>query len=84
MLAEGATGGSSGSIPNAQKEEDDDLKDFIRLLEAKKDIKLNRPNAATAEASMRRTTAALSKYRGMREENASLGDSLSSSLMMHR
>lgn len=84
VLAEGATGGSSGSIPNAQKEEDDDLKDFIRLLEAKKDIKLNRPNAATAEASMRRTTAALSKYRGMREETASLGDSLSSSLMMHR
>jgi autophagy-related protein 13 len=82
LLNEGQQGGSSGSMPQT---DDDNLKDFIALLEQKKDLKsFNRDSEAVRDASMRKTTAALSKFRGMRDSNAVLSDSLSSSLLLHR
>ena len=74
--------GLPGSIPPT---DDDHLRDFISLLEQKKDLKsFSRADSASRDASMRRTTAALHKYRGMRDSTAALSDSLSSSLLLHR
>lgn len=73
--------GSSGSMPPT---DDDNLRDFISLLEQKKDLKsFSRADSTSRDASMRRTTAALNKYRGMKDSTAALSDSLSSSLL-HR
>ncbi|KAI9818786.1 MAG: autophagy protein 13 [Pycnora praestabilis] len=81
ILAEGG-GGSSSSIPT----DDDNISDFIKLLETKKDLKSFHAtsDSAAADASTRRTTAALSKFQRMRDSNAALSDSMSSSLLLHR
>lgn len=72
---------SPGSLPN----DDDQLADFIKLLDQKKDLRsLNRTDAASKDASTRKTTAALNKYKSLRESQMALADSLSSSTMMHR
>lgn len=74
-------GGSSGSVQT----DEENISDFLKLLEQKKELKsLNRTDSASRDASMRRTTAALSKYQRMRESNAALSDSISSSLLLHR
>lgn len=74
-------GGSSGSVQT----DEENISDFLKLLEQKKDLKsLNRTDSASRDASMRRTTAALSKYQRMRESNAALSDSISSSLHLYR
>lgn len=70
---------SSGSMPQT---DDENLRDFISLLEQKKELKSF--SKASRDAHMRRTVAALSKYRGMRESTTALSDSLSSSLLLHR
>ena len=76
-----AEGASSGSVQT----DEDNISDFIKLLEQKKELKsFSRTDSASREASMRRTTAALSKYQRMRDSNAVLSDSLSSSLLLHR
>lgn len=74
-------GGSSGSVQT----DEENISDFLKLLEQKKDLKsLNRTDSASRDASMRRTTAALSRYQRMRESNAALSDSMSSSVQLHR
>ncbi len=74
-------GASSGSVQT----DEDNISDFIKLLEQKKELKsFNRSDSASRDASMRRTTAALSRYQRMRDSNAVLSDSLSSSLLLHR
>lgn len=80
VLAEG--GGSSGSIPT----DDDNISDFLKMLDRKKDLKSFRPSKdrASSEAAARRTNAALTKFQQMRESNAALSDSMSSSLLLHR
>ena len=76
-----ADGGSSGSV----QADEDNISDFLNLLEQKKDLKSFQKIDSTAKSiSMRRTTAALSKYQRMRESNAVLSESLSSSLVMNR
>lgn len=81
VLAEGG-GASSGSIPT----DDDNISEFLKMLDQKKDLKSFRapsdPDAA--DASTRRTTAALTKFQRMRDSNAALSDSMSSSLLLHR
>ena len=80
ILAEG--GGSSGSIPT----DDDNISDFLKLLDRKKDLKSFRASrdASSTDAATRRTSAALSKFQQMRDSNAALSDSISSSLLLHR
>lgn len=80
ILAEG--GGSSGSLQT----DDDNISDFLKLLDTKKDLKsFQAPNdSASVDASTRRTTAALSKFQRMRDSNAALSDSMSSSMLLHR
>ena len=80
ILAEGET--SSGDLQT----DDDSIQDFLRLLNQKKDLKSFRSSSsnAGAEASTRRTSAALHKFQGMRDTNAALSDSMSSSLLLQR
>ena len=80
VLAEG--GMSSGSVQT----DDDNISDFLKMLDQKKDLKSFRPSRdqAPSESSTRRTSAALTKFHRMRDSNAALSDSLSSSVMLHR
>ncbi|KAH6633625.1 autophagy-related protein 13 [Boeremia exigua] len=74
-------GGSSGEV----KSDDDNISDFLKLLEAKKELKsFNRNDNASKESAMRRTTAQLSKYQRLKDSHAALSDSVSSSTMLHR
>ena len=81
VLAE-TGGGSSGSIDT----DDDKIGEFLKMLDQKKDLKSFQvsSDASSAEASTRRTSAALSKFQRMRDSNAALSDSMSSSLLLHR
>ncbi|KAL8716760.1 MAG: hypothetical protein Q9225_005939 [Loekoesia sp. 1 TL-2023] len=81
ILAEGG-GASSGSIQT----DDDNISDFLKMLDQKKDLKsFRKPSDLSAvEASARRTHAALGRFQRMRDSNAALSESMSSSLMMHR
>lgn len=81
VLAEGGAA-SSGSIPT----DDDNISEFLKMLDQKKDLKSFRAphNQDTADASTKRTTAALTKFQRMRDSNAALSDSMSSSLLLHR
>jgi autophagy-related protein 13 len=74
-------GASSGSI----KTDDENISDFLKLLEQKKDLKsFSRSDNASREATMRKTTAQLSKYQRLKESHVALSDSVSSSMMLHR
>ena len=81
MLAEGGNV-SSGSFNT----DDDNISDFLKMLDQKKDLKsFQTPtDAASVDASTRRTTTALSKFQRLRDSNAALSDSMSSSMMLHR
>ncbi|KAF2267511.1 autophagy-related protein 13 [Lojkania enalia] len=73
---------SSGSI---NKTDDENISDFLKLLEQKKDLKsFNRSDNASRDATTRRTTAQLSKYQRLRDSHAALSDSVSSSMLLHR
>ena len=81
VLAEGG-GASSGSIPT----DDDNISDFLKLLDQKKDLKSFRHSGdpAATEASTRRTSAALNKFQRMRDANDALYSSMSSSNLLQR
>jgi len=82
LMTEAAVGGgpaSSGSM----HEDNENISDFLKMLDLKKDL-LSPADSAAAEASTRRTTAALNRFRRMRDSNTALSDSMSSSLMLHR
>lgn len=74
-------GASSGSV----KTDDENISDFLKLLEQKKELKsFTKPDTASRDASMRKTTAQLSRYQRMREPYNTLSDSVSSSMMLQR
>jgi len=81
VLPEGG-GASSDSIHT----DDDNISEFLKMLDQKKDLKSFRTSGegASADASTRRTTAALNKFQRMRDSNAALSESMSSSLLLHR
>jgi len=81
VLAEGGAG-SSGSIQT----DDDNISDFLKMLDQKKDLKSFRDtsNQAASEASTKRTSAALSKFQRMKDSNDRLSNSMYSSLHVHR
>lgn len=80
ILAEGG-GASSGSMPT----DDDNISEFLKMLDQKKDLRSFRANdKAALDSSTRRTTAALTKFQRMRDSNAALSESMSSSLLLHR
>ena len=73
---------SSGSL-NA---DDDNISEFLKMLDNKKELKSFRSpsESGLAESSARRTSAALSRYSRLRDSNAILSDSVSSSVLGHR
>jgi autophagy-related protein 13 len=74
-------GGSSGEV----RTDDENISDFLKLLESKKDLRsFNRSDNAARDATMRKTTAQLGKYQRMRDSHTALSDSVSSSTMLHR
>lgn len=78
ILAE-ATGTSADSL----HADDENISDFLKMLDTKKDL-LNPVKAAAVDAATRRTSAALSRFHRMRDSNAALSDSMSSSLFLNR
>lgn len=81
ILAEGG-GASSGSMPT----DDDNISEFLKMLDQKKDLKSFRTphDKEAVDAYTKRTTAALTKFQRMRDSNAALSESMSSSLLLHR
>lgn len=80
MLNEGEAA-SSGSV----KTDDENISDFLKLLEQKKDLRsFTKSDVASKGAAARRTTAQLSKYQRLRDSHAALSDSVSSSMLLHR
>lgn len=81
LLAE-ATGTSAESI----HADDENISEFLKMLDLQKDL-MNQSNSASAEASPRKptaTSAALARFQRMRDSNAALSDSISSSMHLHR
>lgn len=76
LLAE-AGGASSGSV----HDDDENISDFLKMLDLKKDL-LTPSDSAASEASTRRTTAALNRFHRMRDTNRDLSESMSSSLLL--
>lgn len=80
VMNEGS-GGSSGDV----KTDDENISDFLKLLEAKKDLRsFNRSDNAARDANMRKTTAQLNKYQRMRDSHTALSESVSSSVMLQQ
>lgn len=77
ILTEGGGGTSSGSLNT----DDDNISDFLKMLDSKKNLQSFEPSG---EASTKRTSAQLSKFQSMRESNNILTESMSSSTLMHR
>jgi autophagy-related protein 13 len=77
---EGA-GGSSGEAPT----DDENISDFLKLLETKKDLKsFTESGVAAKTAKTHKTTVQLNKYQRMRDSHMGLAESVSSSTMLHR
>lgn len=81
ILAEGG-GASSGSMPT----DDDNISEFLKMLDQKKDLKSFRTphDKEAVDAYTKRTTAALTKFQRMRDSNAALSESMSTSLLLQR
>jgi autophagy-related protein 13 len=75
VMADAAAAGNTASI----HEDDENISEFIKMLELKRDL-LTPADASAAEASTRRTAAALNRFHRMRDSNAALSDSMSISL----
>ena len=75
------TGTSADSI----HADDENISEFLKMLDMRKD--LMNPTDSTNNAPARKTTAtsaALTRFQRMRDSNAALSDSMSSSVHMHR
>jgi autophagy-related protein 13 len=75
LMADAAAVGHTASV----HEDDENISEFIKMLELKKDL-LTPANASAAEASTRRTAAALNRFHRMRDSNTALSESMSVSL----
>ncbi|KAJ5209656.1 hypothetical protein N7449_004035 [Penicillium cf. viridicatum] len=77
-----ATGTSAESI----HADDENISDFLKMLDSKKDL-MNSSTSASVQPRPRHpnpTAAALARFRGMRDSNAALSDSMSQSMHMQR
>ncbi len=75
LVGDAAAVGNTASV----HEDDQNIAEFINMLEQKRDL-LVPTDASAAEASTRRTAAALNRFHRMRDSNAALSDSMSMSL----
>ena len=77
LLTGAAREGSSGSM----HADDENISDFLKMLDQKKDL-LSPASSSALESSAKRTAAALNKFHKMRDSNAALSESMSSSLIV--
>ena len=75
VMADAAAAATTASV----HEDDENIANFINMLELKRDL-LTPADTSAAEASTRRTAAALNRFHRMRDSNAALSDSMSISL----
>ncbi|EER23799.1 hypothetical protein CPC735_051690 [Coccidioides posadasii C735 delta SOWgp] len=68
---------SSGSL----QADEDNISDFLKMLEMGKDL-LSKKDSKSLDKNTKRTSAALSRFQKMRDSNAVLSDSMSSSLLL--
>ncbi|KAJ5081588.1 Autophagy-related protein 13 [Penicillium alfredii] len=81
LLAE-ATGTSAESI----HADDENISEFLKMLDSRKDL-MNLSSSTSLEPGPRKataTSAALARFQRMRDSNAALSESMSSSLHLHR
>ncbi|CEO60828.1 hypothetical protein PMG11_05341 [Penicillium brasilianum] len=81
LLAE-VTGTSAESF----HADDENISEFLKMLDSTKDL-MNRSNSTSLESGQRKptaTSAALARFQRMRDSNAALSDSMSSSMHLHR
>lgn len=71
--------GSSGSL----HADEDNISDFLKMLESRKDL-LSKKDARAIEKVPKRTSAALSRFHKMKDSNAMLSESMSSSLLLQQ
>lgn len=72
-------GASSGSLHG----DESNIGEFLKMLDMRKDL-LNPSDPALVDASTRRTAVALTRFQKMKESNAVLSDSMSSSFILQR
>ena len=72
---------ASGSSSSMGDDDGENISSFLKMLEQQKDL-LSPASSSAAEANTRRTTAALTRFHRMRDSNAVLSDSMSSSTML--
>lgn len=77
LLAE--TGASSDSLQT----EDDNISEFLKVLDSKRTLK-SFESSKRGESATNKTVAQLSRFHMMRESHNALGDSMTSSMQMHR
>ncbi|OWO98248.1 autophagy protein Atg [Marssonina coronariae] len=76
-----ADSGAADAGSDSQQTDDDNISDFLKLLDSKKTLQsFEQPG----EAATKRTSAQLSKFQSMRESNNALTESMSSSTLLHR
>lgn len=73
----------SAASGDSMHTDDENISDFLKMLDLKKDL-LNPVKAAAVDAATRRTSAALTRFQRMRDTNAALSDSMSSSFLLQR
>ncbi|PGH15015.1 hypothetical protein AJ79_02695 [Helicocarpus griseus UAMH5409] len=78
LIVEGG-GTSAASLQG----DESNIGDFLKMLDMRKDL-LSPTDPASLEASTRRTAVALTRFQKMKESNAALSDSMSSSLVLQR
>ncbi|XP_044719114.1 autophagy-related protein [Hirsutella rhossiliensis] len=79
----GASKGGDEEQSSSGRQKEDDISDFLKALDSKKTLKSFEP-AKRGESATNRTIAQLSKFHLMRDSNNALGDSMTSSMQMHR
>ncbi|RVX70364.1 hypothetical protein B0A52_05863 [Exophiala mesophila] len=73
----------AGSSASVGDDDDENISGFLKMLELQKDL-LAPSSRASAEASTKRTAAALNRFHRMRDSNTALSDSMSSSFLAQR
>ncbi|EED23367.1 autophagy protein Atg13, putative [Talaromyces stipitatus ATCC 10500] len=73
----------NGASGDSLHTDDENISDFLKMLDLRKDL-LSPVKAAAVDAATRRTSAALTRFQRMRDTNAALSDSMSSSFHLHR
>lgn len=82
MIGGGSGGGGSAQNEMSINSDQDDISEFLKMLDANKDA-IRKPPTSTAETETysQGTVAALARFRRMRDSNARLSDSMSASFL---